>query len=117
MAQQSHEGHIRWIKFTMLIATPNLSNDSPTQSKFNPDDLETITNKSMNIASLIQKQSFFLKNKRGDLPVVMDSGSSLSLTPNQNNFSRNLKPATVSELNGLGSTTTVVWVLEVLNGQ
>jgi hypothetical protein len=45
-----------------------------------------------------------------ELPIVIDTGASMSLTPNRNDFIGDLKAPNVSELHGLSSTTQVVGV-------
>jgi hypothetical protein len=63
--------------------------------------------KELDIASLTRKKSIYFSNK-DHLPIVIDSGASLPLTPNLGDFIEDLKPAHIKDQNGLSSKTSVV---------
>ena len=50
---------------------------------------------------------YFL-NTPSDVPVVIDTGASISLTPHLTDFTRTLRSANVMELKGLSHTTKVM---------
>ena len=58
--------------------------------------------------ALTQRMTIYLSNKGDDLlPIVIDSGASISLTANYNDFVGPIRPATITELQGLSHTTKV----------
>jgi hypothetical protein len=65
---------------------------------------------SKNIVALTPNHSVYFSNKPGDLPIVINTGASLSLTPIQEDFIGNLKEMPLSKLNGLSSKTEVIGV-------
>ena len=58
--------------------------------------------------ALSQRMMVYLSDKGDDLlPIVIDSGASISLTANYNDFVGPIRPATITELHGLSHTTKV----------
>ena len=58
--------------------------------------------------ALTQRMMVYLSDKGDDLlPIVIDSGASISLTANYNDFVGPIRPATITELKGLAHTTKV----------
>jgi hypothetical protein len=98
-----------------LIAAANLQGagiNPKVDCCFNgvPDPEEPISKEvELDIAALTRKKSIYFSN-RDNMPIVIDTGASLSLTPNINDFIGDLKPAHIQDLNGLSSKTTVVGV-------
>jgi hypothetical protein len=68
----------------------------------------------MEMKELSMNRSVYLSNRDDDdLPIVIDSGCSKSLTPNKNDFVGDIEPASTKELSGLNNTIKVVgegWV-------
>ena len=64
--------------------------------------------------ALSQHMMVYLSNQGDDLlPIVIDSGASISLTANYNDFVGPIRPATITELQGLSHTTKVHGVGQV----
>ena len=64
--------------------------------------------------ALSQRMTVYLSNQGDDLlPIVIDSGASISLTANYNDFVGPIRPATITELQGLSHTTKVHGVGQV----
>ena len=57
-----------------------------------------------------QHHAFQSNIETPDYPIVLDTGASSSLTPILNDFIGPLKTATITEINGIGSTTRIVGV-------
>jgi hypothetical protein len=88
-----------------LIAAANF-----TQSK----DFTALTTSSpspsppSNFAELSQQMSVYLSSNGDDiLPIVIDTGATISLTPNINDFLGPIRPSTIPDLTGLDGTTHV----------
>jgi hypothetical protein len=60
--------------------------------------------------ALTRNRSVYFSNKPGDLPIVIDTGASLSLTPIWDDFIGNLEETPLSKLIGLSSKTEVIGV-------
>jgi len=58
--------------------------------------------------NLNTSRSIYFSNGNDNLPIVLDSGASLSITPNRNDFIQDLSVSDVSELKGLSHTEHVV---------
>ena len=64
--------------------------------------------------ALSQRMTVYLSDQGDDLlPIVIDSGASISLTANYNDFVGPIRPATITELQGLSHTTKVHGVGQV----
>jgi hypothetical protein len=77
-------------------------------------DLDSLQQKeklsSKNVVALTRNRSVYFSNKPGDLPIVIDTGASLSLTPIWDDFIGNLEETPLSKLIGLSSKTEVIGV-------
>jgi hypothetical protein len=62
------------------------------------------------ITELTRGRSVYFTKDLNELPIVIDTGASMSLSPNRNDFMGDLKAPNVSELHGLSNTTKVVGV-------
>ena len=49
----------------------------------------------------------YFSRKEGELPIVIGSGTSYSVTPNINDFVGPIRPCSTTELNGLNAKITV----------
>jgi hypothetical protein len=47
-------------------------------------------------------------SQKGELPIVIDSGTSFPVTPNINNLVGPIRPSSTSDFNGLNATITVI---------
>ena len=108
-----------WVQFSALIASAKLSRTG-LESSFRLSADPTVD--CLNFVDFTRKRSIYFSNRMDDLPIVIDSGATLSLTPNRNDFIGPLRPAPMSELNGLSHTTavegvgTVEWTIRDLFG-
>jgi hypothetical protein len=106
----------QWVRFTTLIASAKGS-----QVRMDCDSTEFELT-CLELADFTRKRSVYFSNRLNDLPIVIDSGATFSLTPNRSDFIGELRAAPVSELNGLSSTTavegvgTVEWTIRDLFG-
>ncbi len=96
-----------------MIAAATLSSTYPRA--YDPTlDLDSLQQKeklsSKNIAALTCNHSVYFSNKPGDLPIVIDTGASLSLTPIWDDFIGDLEETPLSKLNGLSSKTEVIGI-------
>ena len=67
------------------------------------------------LTALSQHMTVYLSDQGDDLlPIVIDSGASISLTANNNDFVGPIRPATITELQGLSHTTKVHRVGQVI---
>jgi hypothetical protein len=57
-----------------------------------------------------QQQTIYFSRKDNQLPIIIDTGASFSVTPNLDDFLGPIRPCTTKELNGLNSSITVVGV-------
>ena len=63
---------------------------------------------SSELTALSQHMMVYLSNKGNDLlPIMIDTGASISLTANYNDFIGPIRSATITELQGLSNTTRV----------
>ena len=88
---------------TALIAAANLSKEFGrpcTTADLEPDP-------TMNVAKWTRRRSVYFSNKHGDLPIVIDTGASLSTTPCLDDFVGELKAPPIQGLCGLSHTTEV----------
>jgi hypothetical protein len=113
----------KWVHFTSLIAAAKFSKFGPQiNSAVVPDTLGHVETSCLDLANFTRKRSVYFSNRPDDLPIVIDSGATLSLTPNRSDFIGELRPAPMAELNGLSSTTavegfgTVEWTIRDLFG-
>jgi hypothetical protein len=56
------------------------------------------------------QQTIYFSRKDNELPIVIDTGASVSVTPSLDDFLGPIWPCTTKELNGLNSSITVVGV-------
>ena len=88
-----------------------LSLDELTNQKISPSDL----------ADLTRRRSVYFSTK-DDLPIVIDTGGSYSVTPNVEDFDGEIRPADIGDLQGLsapatvGGVGTVVWTIKDVFG-
>jgi hypothetical protein len=94
-----------------LIAAAHLSNSLPramdaslsleelTSRKFQPNEL----------AQLTRTRSVYFSTM-DDLPIVIDTGGSFSVTPNREDFEGDLRPANIDDLQGLAGPAVVAGV-------
>lgn len=94
-----------------LIAAAHLSNSLPramdaslsleelTSRKFQPNEL----------AQLTRTRSVYFSTM-DDLPIVIDTGGSFSVTPNREDFEGDLRPADIDDLQGLAGPAVVAGV-------
>ena len=95
-----------------LIAAANLQGGASSVDccvKVKSSSIESPEESSQDIASRIRQKSIYFSNE-DNLPIVIDSGASLSLTPVLEDFIGDLKPAHIKDLNGLSSKISVVGV-------
>ena len=107
LATELHHKHIRWKSRTRraMVATATFIHSC---------DLTDLTNQQQGdlpssvTTALTQCMTVYLSDKGDDLlPIVIDSGASISLTANYNDFVGPIRPATITELRGLSHTTKV----------
>ena len=88
-----------------MVATASFScshnfSDVTTQQQVKPSPAE--------FSVILKQMTTYLINKGDDLlPIVIDTGASISLTANHNDFVGPIHPATITELQGLSHTTKV----------
>ena len=107
LATEFHRKHIRWKSHTrraMVAAATFIHSRDLTDLTDQPKgDLPSSAT-----TALTQRMTIYLSNKGDDLlPIVIDSGASISLTANYNDFVGPIRPATITELQGLSHTTKV----------
>ena len=61
----------------------------------------------MDLATLTRNRSIYFSDRQDDLPIVIDTGASTSLTPNINDFVGDLQLPSITEITGLTSTSPV----------
>ena len=107
LATELHRKHIQWKSRTRraMVAAATF---------IHSHDLSDITNSQQGgltpsaSTALSPHMTVYLSDKGDDLlPIVIDSGASISLTANYNNFVGPICPATITELQGLSQTTKV----------
>ena len=107
LATELHHKHIRWKSHTRramvaaaaFIHSRDLTDLTDQQQGDLPSSVTT---------ALTQCMTVYLSDKGDDLvPIVIDSGASISLTANYNNFVGPICPVTITELRGLSHTTKV----------
>jgi hypothetical protein len=95
----------RWIQFT-FIALANLSQQRPKPKViYNPMDPNFDSH--LDVAALTRKRAIYFSDLLDELPIVINSGATFSLSPNRNDFIGPLQPSPVNVLNGLSGTATV----------
>ena len=107
LATELHCKHIRWKSRTRraMVAAPTFihSRDLTDLTNSQQGDLTPSVS-----TALSQHMTVYLSDKGDDLlPIVIDSGASISLTANYNDFVGPICPATITELQGLSHTTKV----------
>ena len=95
-----------------LIAAAHLTNTLPTRLNLELDagTLEQMKVTPQEMAKLTRNRSVYFSNKPDDLPMVIDTGGSKSVTPVKNDFVGDIRPADISDLQGLSASTVVVGV-------
>jgi hypothetical protein len=91
---------------SLLIAAHMLSKPSET----NQSPLGQDKDENLDVATLTPNRSVYFKNRPGQLPIIIDTGCSKSLTPDMNDFAGPIKKAQVNELNGLSHTIKVAGI-------
>ena len=107
LATELHRNHIRWKSQTRraMVATATFihSRDFTDLSASQQDNLPC-----SEFTTLSQCMTVYLSDQGDDLlPIVIDSGASISLTANYNDFVGPIRPATITKLQGLSHTTKV----------
>jgi hypothetical protein len=106
-------------KGNILIAASKSSQFSPLINSAVVPDTHTSL---LDLSNFTHKRLVYFLNHSDDLPIVINSGATLSLSPNQSDFITKLEPAPMTELNSLGSTMaiegfgTVEWTIHDLFG-
>ena len=107
LATELHRKHIRWksrtrramVAAATFIHSRDLTDLTDQQQGNLPSEMTD---------ALTQRMMVYLSDKGDDLlPIVIDSGASISLTANYNDFVGPIRPATITELKGLAHTTKV----------
>ena len=107
LATELHRKHIRWksrtrramVAAATFIHSRDLTDLTDQQQGNLPSEITDM---------LTQRMMVYLSDKGDDLlPIVIDSGASISLTANYNDFVGPIRPATITELKGLAHTTKV----------
>jgi hypothetical protein len=94
-----------------LIAAAHLSKSLPRQMDATLS-LEELTSRKLlpdDLAQLTRTRSVYFSTK-DDLPIVIDTGGSFSVTPNVDDFEGNLRPADIDDLQGLSASAVVAGV-------
>lgn len=90
-----------------LIAAAHLTNTLPTQLQRDTINAEVTTRLSPKLLKeLTRNRSVYFSNKN-DLPIVIDTGGSKSVSPGINDFIGDIRPADVDDLQGLSASTSV----------
>ena len=55
-----------------------------------------------------EKLRIYVSLRQNELPIVIDTGASVSLTPNEKDFIGKIRPCGIKQLNGLSDTTEVI---------
>jgi len=94
-----------------LIAAAHLTNTLPTQlqkdtilKEIGPTKLS-----SKALRELTRRRSVYFSN-RDDLPIVIDTGGSKSVTPDRDDFIGEIRMADISDLQGLSASTAVIGI-------
>jgi hypothetical protein len=110
----------KWVDFSKtLIAASKSSQFAPLMNSTIIPDTQTSL---LDLANFTRKHSVYFLNCSDDLPIMIDSRATLSLSPNQSDFITKLWPALTTKLNGLSSTmavegfSTVEWTIHDLFG-
>ena len=95
-----------------LIAAAHLTNSLPTELQVDTLDSELVRAKlsAKQVAKLTRGRSVYFSNKNDDLPIVIDTGGSKSVTPEATDFISEIRPADVDDLQGLSASTSVLGV-------
>ena len=107
LATELHRKHIRWKSRTRraMVAATNFIHSRDLTDLTNPrqDALPHSVS-----TALSRRMTVYLSDQGDDLlPIVIDSGASISLTANFNDFVGPIRPATITKLQGLSHTTKV----------
>ena len=107
LATELHRKHIRWKSLTcramVAAATFIHSHDLTDLTASQQDNLPC-----SEFTALSQCMTVYLSEQGDDLlSIVIDSGASISLTANYNDFVGPIRPATITKLQGLSHTTKV----------
>jgi len=94
-----------------LIAVAHLTNTLPTQLQQDTILKETGPMKlsSKMLRELTRRCSVYFSN-RDDLPIMIDTGGSKSVTPDKNDFIGDIRMADVNDLQGLSALMAVIGV-------
>ena len=112
LATELHRKHIQWKSLTRraMVAAATFIRSRNLTDLTNPQQSPP----SSELTALSQRMTVYLSNQGDDLlPIVIDSGASISLTANYNDFDGPIRPATITELQGLSHTTKVHGVGQV----
>ena len=113
LATELHRKHIRWKGPTRraMVAAATFIRSQNLTDLTNPQQSPTPRSE---LTALSQRMTVYLSDQGNDLlPIVIDSGASISLTANYNDFVGPIRPATITELQGLSHTTKVHGVGQV----
>ena len=107
-----------------LIAAAHLTNTLPTSLQFSNEqntlDVEKLP--AHELAELTRNRSVYFSNKPDDLPIVIDTGGTRSVTPVPTDFVGELQIADTEDLQGLSASTpvkgvgTVEWTVKDVFG-
>jgi hypothetical protein len=97
-----------------FIAAAHLTNTLPTQIQEDTLVADELTKPykltPSALRELTRNKSIYFSNKKDDLPMVIDTGGSKSVTPVIEDFIGELRPADVNDLQGLSTSTSVLGV-------
>ena len=106
-ATELHRKQTRWKSSTRraMVAAATFIHSCNFSDVTNPQQVEPSPSE---FSSISKQMTVYLSNKGDDLlPIVIDTGASISLTANYNDFVGPIHPATITELQGLSHTTKV----------
>ena len=115
LATELHRKHIRWKSRTRgaMVAATNFIHSRDLTDLTNPRQ-DALPHSHSASTALSRRMTVYLSDQGDDLlPIVIDSGASISLTANYNDFVGPIRPTTITELQGLSHTTKVHGVGQV----
>lgn len=91
------------------IAAAQLSKTLPCcmDPTLSVEELAELKLSSEEMVQLTRKRSAYFSNKEDDVPIVIDTGASLSVSPFESDFVSNIRPTETDDLQGLSGATEV----------
>lgn len=92
-----------------LIAAAHMSKTLPStiDSTLTVDEMADVMMSSKQLAHLTCNRLVYFSNKPNDLPIMIDTGGSLSVTPNLDDFVGRISPPDTNDLQGLSALSIV----------